>query len=711
MSPLATIPRIFAFLALLLYLSATAYAAGFVTPSQMGTGALLLKTPEPGRYIEAPRVASDFNITVSGPVARTTITQRFENPAQGWVEGVYVFPLPEGSAVDTLKMVVGRRVLVGDIKERQEAKIIYEEAKAKGQTAALLEQERPNLFTNSVANIGPGETVVVQIEYQQTIRQSGGSYSLRVPLVVAPRYNPETGMAAATVSITEPVQPQSPPEPPVLDPRIHDKVNPVTLNIRLDAGFSIGELASPYHAINIESIAADRKVVTLKDDHIPADRDFVLNWSPALAAEPSVSLFSEQVGADTYLLAYVTPPEQAASEVRSPREVIFVIDNSGSMGGPSMGQAKASLIYALGRLDPRDRFNVIRFDDTMEIVFPEAVPATPENIGNARHYVGGLEAAGGTEMIPPLRAALRDENRMDTTTLRQVVFLTDGAIGNEQEMFEILGSMLGRSRVFMVGIGSAPNSFLMSRAAELGRGTFTHIGSGEEVEDRMRELFGKLENPLVTGLAAKLDGPAELTPDPLPDLYRGEPLVLLAKSASAAGLLEISGTRNSATWQTSVDTAKAIPGVGLAKLWAKRKIADAEVASSLGKITPAEADKRILALALDHHLVSRMTSLVAIDKTPARPAGTRLTRADIPLNLPYGWDFDKVFGDKPGTRHAGFDTSLVKLAAAPMAAPDPAQQVILPEGATLAELMLILGFTSVMLSLCLIFVARRSQTA
>ncbi len=376
-----------------------------------------------------------------------------------------------------------------------------------------------------------------------------------------------------------------------------------------------------------------------------------------------------------------------------------------------MGQAKASLIYALGRLDPRDRFNVIRFDDTMEIVFPDAVQATPENITNAKHYVGGLEAAGGTEMIPPLRAALRDENRMDTMMLRQVVFLTDGAIGNEQEMFDILGSMLGRSRVFMVGIGSAPNSFLMSRAAELGRGSFTHIGSGEEVEDRMRELFAKLENPLVTGLSAKLDGSGEITPDPLPDLYRGEPLVLLAKTASATGRLQMSGTRSNATWQGSVDLDKAVPGLGLAKLWARRKIADAEVAASLGKIAAGDADKRILAIALEHHLVSRMTSLVAIDKTPARPAGTRLSRADVPLNLPHGWDFDKVFGEKPGTRHAGFDTSLLKLAAAPVAASDPAQQVVLPEGGTLADLMLLLGLISLLLSLCLVLIARRSQAA
>ena len=710
MSPLPLTTRLFTLIALVFALSAAVLAqvTRFVEPGQMGTGSLLLQTPEPGRYVEAPRVATDFDVTVTGPIARTRVTQRFENPADGWVEGIYVFPLPEGSAVDTLKMVVGGRIIVADIKEKQEARIIYEEAKAKGQKAALLEQERPNLFSNSIANIGPHETIVVQMEYQETIRQSGGSYALRVPLVVAPRYTPSPEAAAATVS-TEPSRKTTGIDPPVLDPRSNDPVNPVTLTVTLNAGFNVKDLASPYHGIAVADLAAGSKRVTLKDDTIPADRDFVLTWAPDVASEPAVALFSETIGNDNYLLAYVTPPEAPKTEKRMPREVIFVIDNSGSMGGPSMGQAKASLIYALGRLDPIDRFNVIRFDDTMDIVFPDAVAATPENVGTAKHFVGGLEATGGTEMIPPLRAALRDENRGDTSTVRQVIFLTDGAIGNEQDMFNILGSMLGRSRVFMVGIGSAPNSYLMNRAAELGRGSFTYIGSGEEVEDRMRELFGKLESPLVTALAARLEGAAELTPDPLPDLYRGEPLVMLAKTATAAGKLEISGTQDGKPWQAAVPVAGATAGSGIAKLWARRKIADAEVAASLNTITPEQADKRILAIALEHHLVSRVTSLVAVDKTPARTPGTPLTRAEVPLNLPHGWDFDKVFGEPAGTRHAEFDDKLLQLASAPRTANSPAEQLALPEGATFSELLLLLGLASLLLSLGLVLIAFRRQ--
>lgn len=361
-----------------------------------------------------------------------------------------------------------------------------------------------------------------------------------------------------------------------------------------------------------------------------------------------------------------------------------------------MSQAKASLIYALSRLDPADRFNVIRFDDTMDILFPDAVEANVGNVERAKYFVGGLEATGGTEMIPPLRAALRDPKFEDQTMLRQVIFLTDGAIGNEQEMFDVLSAMRGRSRVFMVGIGSAPNSSLMTRAAELGRGSFTQIGDGSQVEDRMRELIGKLESPAVTELKASIDqGDVEITPAMLPDVYRGEPVMMLMKMKERKGTLTLSGKIAGKAWTTALALDKAEPSTGIAKLWARRKIDDAEVAQSLGRLTPEAADKAILAVALEHHLVSRVTSLVAVDKTPARAPGEKLTRAEVPINLPAGWDYDKVFGEQPQTfeRDAKLDLTLIAMS---KTKPMPAQQnaakeIVLPQGSTLSDLLLMLG--------------------
>jgi Ca-activated chloride channel family protein len=695
-----------------------------VTPGEMRSGALLLRDGE--RFVEAPQLGTDIDLTVSGPTARARISQIFRNPTQSWVEALYVYPLSEGGAVDTLKMVVGDRIIVGDVKERGAAKVVYERAKANGQKAVLMEQDRPNIFTNSIANIGPGETVVVQIEYQEPVRQSGNEFSLRIPLVVAPRYNPAPLVQSVDFrgqgwgSVSDPVPDRDRFEPPVLDPRVDAPVNPVAIKINLQAGFPIGEVKSHHHAIKTESPSDDTRVITLDDRVVLADRDFELTWKPAATTAPSVGLFRERLADGDYLLAFVTPPVLVDAEQQArPREVIFVIDNSGSMGGTSITQAKASLLYGLDHLKPADRFNVIRFDNTMDVLFADTVPADGAHLGRAKGFVSALQANGGTEMVPPMKAALTDQRDADSNYLRQVIFLTDGEIGNEQQLFDTISAMRGRSRLYMVGIGSAPNTFLMTRAAEIGRGTFTHIGSVEQVEERMRSLFDKLENPIVTNLTASYSAEADVTPAVLPDLYRGEPVVLAAKLGAPDGTFEIKGRIGDRPWIVRLPLANAAAGRGLSKLWARRKISDAEVARTLGHATQEDTDRRVLRLALDHHLLSRLTSLVAVDETPSRPAGARLARAELPLNLPAGWDFDKVFGGEraPAPRHedradAGGTIQLaanVKQVAASAPKPVVAYQsggVQLPKTATDADLRMIFGLLMLTLSLILLMARR-----
>ncbi|WP_432652038.1 marine proteobacterial sortase target protein [Phyllobacterium myrsinacearum] len=692
-----------------------------VTMDEVKSGTLLLKSSEAGRYIEAPRVATDVDIVVSGPTARARITQIFTNPSNGWVEAVYAYPLPEDSAVHALKMVVGKRVIIGDIKEKKEAKAIYETAKASGQKASLVEQERPNLFTNSVANIGPHEQVVVQIDYQEPIRLSGDEFSLRVPLVVAPRYNlaPITQTADLATdgsgwgTSADPVPDRDKITSPVLDPRINAPVNPVSIKVRLQAGFALGDVKSHHHAVNTETIDAQTQVISLAGDN-HADRDFELTWKPQNAKAPAVGLFRETVGKNDYALAYVTPPVIEQKQEQRPREIVFVIDNSGSMGGTSMNQAKASLDYALSRLKSADRFNVIRFDDTMTSLFQDTVTANRDNVSTAREFVGDLEASGGTEMLAPLEAALNDQRPNDQSFVRQIVFLTDGAIGNEQQLLDTIAAKLGRSRVFMVGIGSAPNNYLMNRAAELGRGTFTSIGSTDQVDERMHTLFAKLESPVITNLSATFSaGNADVTPAILPDLYRGEPLVIAAKLGSLSGTLTVKGMIGTQPWEVTLPVAKAAGGEGLSKLWARRKISDAEVESTLGKISREEADKRILKLALENSLVSRLTSLVAVDKNPSRSQDKPLTRADVPLNLPAGWDFDKVFGEQT-TRKAALekasDVQLAKLVESkkPVVQQAPTNQLPLPQTATDAELRMIAGLMMLLASAGLFFFTRKT---
>lgn len=726
---------------------ASAQAESQLWPNQMKSGSLLLRNGN--EYVEAPRLGADYDLTVSGPTIRGRVTQIFHNNTQNWVEAVYVYPLAEDGAVDTLKMVIGERIIVGEIKERQTARAIYEQAKASGYKASLIEQERPNIFTNSVANIGPGETVLVQIEYQQPVKQSADTFSLRIPLVVAPRYNPApvaqnvdfktdgNGWGASN----DPVPDRDRITSPVLDPREHGPVNPVQITVRLQAGFPLADVKSHHHQVKTENVSADTQVIKLVEGPVPADRDFELTWTSAAQRAPSVGLFRERVGNDDYLLAFVTPPSLEQAQEQRPREAIFVIDNSGSMGGTSMTQAKASLLYALDRLKPSDRFNVVRFDNTFDVMFPDSVAANAENIAHAKAFVSALAARGGTEMVPAMKAALTDARASESNLLRQVVFLTDGAIGNDQQLLDTLAAMRGRSRVFMVGIGSAPNSFLMNRAAEIGRGTFTHIGSVDQVELRMRALFEKLESPAVTNLAVSFsDAKADITPAVAPDLYRGEPLVMAAKLSALAGNLEIKGRIGDRPWSITLPLAKAAEGNGLSKLWARRKIADAEVAKTLRQATPEETDKTITTLGLDHQLVTRLTSLVAVDKTPSRPDGVRLVKADLPLNLPAGWDFDKVFGEKPQLQHKddraeptapsqeapdapqrdasakpAAMASNMKVAAVRNMQTAPAPIVVaravnngvmLPKTATDAQLRMMIGFALVALSLIILLITR-----
>ncbi|MEL7028651.1 MAG: marine proteobacterial sortase target protein [Pseudomonadota bacterium] len=700
--------------------------AGLIRPSDLGAGGLLLQSVHDGLYVEAPTLATDVEIDVAGPIVRAKVTQRFQNASDQWVEGVYVFPLPEDAAVDTLKMVIGERVIEGQVKERQEARRIYEQARREGFRASLIEQERANVFTNSVANIGPGETIVVQIEYQDAARYDNGAFSLRFPMVVAPRYTPAPDIVqmvdldGSGFGVSDPVPDRDRIAPPVVRPDETGEAplfSPLTLSVNLEAGFDLDAVESSHHAVDLKK-RGDRATVSLKDGAVEANKDFELVWRAKAGAEPAAALFSETVGGERYVLAMITPPTAEQALTARPREAIFVIDNSGSMSGPSIKQAKASLLMALNRLAAQDTFNVIRFDDSMDMAFPSAVPVTEANIARAKRFVSALQAEGGTEMLPALQAALVDATPADQSRLRQVVFLTDGAIGNEAQMFAEIGANLGRSRLFTVGIGSAPNSYFMTRAARLGRGTFTHIGSEDQVGPRMGELFEKLERPVLTNIVASFprEALAEAWPDPLPDLYAGEPVVLAAKVKALRGKLRIAGDIGGQSWLAELDLKKAAEGDGVSKLWARRKIAAIEE-SRFDGAEPDRIDAQVLAVALGHDLVSRLTSLVAVDVTPARPDGEPVERRDVPVNLPEGWDFDKVFGPEmnaapirqreafaPQAAPGTLTTALAMRAqpAADAAATSPTAGLALPQGSLGFGQLLLIGLALWLLSLALL---------
>ncbi|MCB2079344.1 MAG: marine proteobacterial sortase target protein [Novosphingobium sp.] len=604
-------------------------------------GALMLRGKGAAQAMPAIRLGTDMDVTVTGQVARVRVTQAFRNTSDRWMEATYLYPLPDDGAVDSLRMVVGQRTFVGRIEKREEARRIYEKAKAEGRKAGLVESSRPNLFRNHVANVGPRETVLIAIEYQAPVRQLGGEFALRLPLVVGPRYVPPHTLdsdadLADAADVTA----------PLAAPALGKSLNPVSITVHLKPGFKPANIISPYHRISVAEAGETERTITLAHGEVPADRDFELRWRSA-SADPTIGLFRQEHGGEQYLMASITPPATVAQGAVAPREMVFVIDNSGSMGGQSMEAARAGLIHALGTLRPQDSFNVIRFDDTMTMLFEQSTPATAEQVDLAKRFAEGLEADGGTEMLPALKAALVDSDPK-ASTIRQVIFLTDGDLSNEREMMAEIAANGGRSRVFMVGIGSAPNTFLMRRMAEAGRGTYTNIGQDGEVAAKMTALLDRLQRPAVHELSVSVDGaPLDLTPSRLPDLYAGEPLVLLGRSKALSGTLTVTGMIGYKPWTISLDLATALQSPAVAKLWAHRRIADIEAQRWSGQIEDGAADTDIARLGLDFALVTTQTSLVAEDTTPSRPAGARLMREELPLLLPAGWDFDALFGNDP----------------------------------------------------------------
>ena len=299
----------------------------------------------------------------------------------------------------------------------------------------------------------------------------------------------------------------------------------------------------------------------------------------------------------------------------------------------------------------RDSFNVIQFNSVTSVLFPRAQAANVTAIEAARRYVASLEATGGTNMLPALQRALDVGVEAAPGRLRQVIFLTDGAIGNEAELFREVKSRLGSSRLFTIGIGSAPNSYFMSKAAEYGHGSFTHIGDLTEVKAKMSALFAKLEAPVMTDIAVAFpnDPNAEAWPRIVPDLYQGEPVVVVARLARPGGTAVITGRVGGKPWRVEMPLVSGRAGAGIGALWARRKIAGLMDGLHEG-VDIAEIRPRVTEVALAHHLMSKFTSLVAVDVTPSRPADAKLGTAPVATNLPHGWDYDKVFGGAPAQR-------------------------------------------------------------
>src|SRR3954449_10482123 len=590
-------------LSLLFFLPFVADAQETTTLDKNEGAGLLLKTATPGTYAIVPAVKSEVRITVTGPIVRTTVTQTFHNTTGRCVEGLYVYPLPELSAVDTLKMTIGSRVIVGEIREREQARKEYEQAKSEGRKAALVEQQRPNAFTTSVSSVMPDEDAVIEIAYQEMARYENGEYRLRFPMVVAPRYTPDRTFAAS-VAAKLPFTPRS---------SSNNNGGTIALSVDLQPGYSVRNIVSAQQ-VKSETLGNRHYRVTADSSTLESGHDFELSWQPDLGTNPDATVLTEKLGEDTYALIMVTPPTRSA--VRLPRETIFIIDSSGSMEGASMEQAKAALLLALADLKSGDKFNIIDFDSTARPLFNDSKFADSQSVAAAKEFVDTIKADGGTEMLAALQLAMPEHPSTASGTVRQVIFMTDGQVSNEQELFTFIHTRLGESRLFTVGIGAAPNSHFMRNAARFGRGTFTYIGDVQQVQERMSELFAKLDAPVMTSITVHSnDSIAESWPERVPDLYRGEPLVVAMRVHDANAKITLHGSIGNETWSKELTLPAAGANEGIARLWGREKIESLMDHLSDGS-DPKGVEAAVIGVALQHHLVSQYTSLVAIDQTP-----------------------------------------------------------------------------------------------
>lgn len=603
-------------------------------------------TDDAGQWQEQALILdSQFDIQVSGLIAESHLSRSFRNTSDRWREGVFVFPLPENASVYGLTMKIGERTIVGKIKPKAEAKKTYERAKASGKQAANVEQQRPNLFTAKVANIPPGESITVELQYQQPVEYRAGEFSLRLPTTLTPRYMPgqplaeqpqqwKGGWSMATTEV---------PDAGAISPyTVRAEDVPATshranVHITINAGMPLGRVFSPTHALDTR-IDGQTIEVQPEGGQLLMDRDFVVRWQALAGKEPTAAVFHQHWQDQDYLLAMIVPGIGQAEAL--PRELVFVIDTSGSMAGEPIRQAKTALQRGMDTLTPADTFNVIQFNSQAQALFMQPQVANGNNLARAHRYVEGLQANGGTEMAPALTMALESPvGKMEQPQQRvqQVVFITDGAVGNEAALFEQIRRQLNNKRLFTVGIGSAPNMHFMREAARWGRGIYTAIQDTSDVGGPLKKLFAAMKAPVLTDIQVQWPDQtdtAESFPARPGDLFQGEPLIQVVRGVTPAGSLKISGRLpNGQNWTRSLDLQQAAEGHGLNRQWARQKIdglLDEE------RIDGKDQRSQVTSLAVEYNLMSPYTSFVAVDETPVRPADKPVTTENLPTLQPAG---------------------------------------------------------------------------
>lgn len=635
------------------------------------TGALMTEQPidpqQPdGQKHTVPLPLKHTNVAarVEAYIATVEVTQQFHNPYDGKIEAVYVFPLPQDAAVSEFIMTIGDRKIRGVIREKAEAERIYHEARRQGFRAALLTQQRPNIFTQKVANIEPGKQIDINIKYFNTLAYADGWYTFVFPMVVGPRFNPPHTAAAGEGVGAVPRGRQGTSgqgtEVQYLKPTERSS-HDIALSLELNPGVTIEELRCTSHRIVHSPLNEDNvKISIAPDDTIP-NKDFVLSYRIAGdRIKSNLLVHRDSRGGFFTLMLY--PPRELQHLPRRPMEMVFVLDCSGSMNGYPIEKSKAAIRHALSQMVEGDTFQVIQFSNSASALGPNPVPVTEANVRRAMKYVDSLRGSGGTMMIEGIKAALdfpQSQGRQ-----RVVAFLTDGYIGNETEILGAIHDRLRNARIFSFGVGSSVNRYLMERMAKLGRGAVAYVGPRDDEKEIIDHFFDRISRPALADIeidwgSMSVSG---VFPKRVPDLFVGRPVLMVGRfdgDTPQSITLRGNAANETVAIRVEVETTSphaapgTLPGVnggavgGIPAVWARIQIADLMDQLTHTRDPHEELVNQIRQLALDFSLMSNYTAFIAVDSS-AKTAGDHGTTVPVPVPVPEGVRYDTTVGKDGG---------------------------------------------------------------
>lgn len=618
-------------------------------PAEVAPGDLAILDAQGQVVGQCPLKHTSVNADVSGFVSRVTVTQEFQNPSRTPVEAVYTFPLPHDAAVDDMKMTLGDRTIYGRIKRKEEARKIYEAARAAGQTASLLDQERPNIFTQSVANLMPGQKVTVTLSYVNLLKYDDGAYEFTFPMVVGPRNTAGPSYDGA---------PGAPPvlndagaiSPPVTVPGTragHD----ISLAINLDAGLPLQEIKSQLHEITVEKDGVNRAKIRLVQENTLPNKDFILRYTVGgEQIQTGVLAHSEGNGSGFFTLI-LQPPSAPRKQDVAPKEMVFVIDQTGSQAGEPIAKAKQTMKYCLENLNPGDTFQLLGFNTQVFPCFEAPVPLNEANLKQALEFLAPLQGNGGTDILKSVDYALKIPS--DPTRLRMICYMTDGFIGNDMQVVDYVRKHRGQARMFVFGIGNSVNRFLIEGMAKEGRGAAEIVDLKMPGEKAAARFYARVHKPILLDPKVEFGSLTveDVLPKVVPDVFTAGPIILKGRYKGAPeGDVTVSGILRGQPWSQTVHVkfpAMAKEGAALPTLWAREKLEDLQSQDWMGAQSgspDAKIKEQIVNLALDYRLMSQYTSFVAVEDRVVNVGGKQ-RRVDVPVEMPEGVSYHGIFGE------------------------------------------------------------------